>query len=136
MFVFIKRARLKKKFNCYDLCNVLATYFALETGCRPSEAAYLVLNSSFKATTEVNGCDFIAIVPASLTKTGKKYRWAMRSKVNIAINLVKKLHEKHSKLSHIKTHRALAKTLYAWFKKRILVDAAKESNLVKDEVLV
>ena len=102
----------------------------LETGCRPNEAAYLVLNNSFKVTRAVKGCDYMAIVPAHQTKTGAKYKWAMKKKVNKAVKLVQQLHEKN-KLPTFKDQHHFAKMLYDWFTRRILPDTAKDSNFVK-----
>ena len=52
-------------------------YFSLETGCRPSEAAYLVLENHFRKTSVNLGCDYVAIVPADNTKTAVRYKWPM-----------------------------------------------------------
>ena len=72
--------------NC--CCFVTAVYFLLETGCRPNEAAYLVLNNSFYPAGDVEGCDYKAIVLTHQTKTKAKYKWAMKKKATQAIKLV------------------------------------------------
>ena len=70
----------------YNCCYfVTAVYFLLETGCRPNEAAYLVLNNSFYPVCDVEGCDYKAIVPADKTKTNVKYKWAVKKEANQAI---------------------------------------------------
>ena len=102
----------------------------LETGCRPNEAAYLVLENSFTLTSAAKGCDYMAIVPAHKTKTGDKYKWAMKRKVNKAVKLVQELHER-DRLGTFKSQHHLAKVLFDWFTRRILPDAAKESKVVK-----
>ena len=104
-------------------------YFLLETGCRPNEAAYLVLNNSFTPTRRAKGCDYMAIVPAQQTKTGAKYKWAMKGKVNKAVKLVQQLHDR-DQLPTFKDQHHLAKMLYDWFSRRVLPDAAKESKAV------
>ena len=78
-------ARLIKLMHNRCCCCVIAIYFLLETGCRPNEAAYLVLNNSFYRVSDVEGCDYKAIVPAHQTKTKAKYKWAMKKKANQAI---------------------------------------------------
>ena len=106
-------------------------YFLLETGCRPNEAAYLVLTNSFTPTTRAaKGCDYMAIVPAHQTKTGQRYKWAMKGKVNKAVKLVQQLH-KRDRLPTVKDQHHLAKMLFDWFTRRVLPDAAKESDVVK-----
>ena len=103
----------------------------LETGCRPNEAAFLVLSNTFKRSRREPGCDYKAIVPSLNTKTSERYKWYMKRKANWVIELIKELHERAPTLEHLGDQQHLAKGLYNWFTRRILIDAAKESPIVK-----
>ena len=63
----------------------------LSTGCRPTEAAWLVLKNSFKKHT-LRGSDYAAVVPAEVTKTKERYKWQLKKDVNVAVELVALLH--------------------------------------------
>ena len=93
----------------------------METGCRPSEAAYLVLFNSFRKMSGQPEYDYQALVPPHAAKTRIKYKWGVRRHLNGAIELVKHLHDK-ADLEHLGGQQLLAKRLYDWFVKRILVD--------------
>ena len=116
------------------LSVVTAVYFVLETGCRPSEASYLVLCNSFKRSRANKDCDYKAVVPAHHTKTVAKYKWGVKRRANRAIELVKELHERAPTLSHLGNQHRLASLLHCWFTRRILKDAAKESPIVRDHL--
>ena len=113
---------------------VTAVYFVLETGCRPSEASYLVLCNSFRRSRALPDCDYKAVVPANHTKTVAKYKWGVKRRANRAIELVRELHERAPTLSHLGDQHRLASLLHCWFTRRILKDAAKESPIVKDNL--
>ena len=49
----------------------------METGCRPSEAAYLVLKDSFRDSSAHPECDYEALVPPHAAKTRIKYKWGL-----------------------------------------------------------
>ena len=57
---------------------VAAIGLVLYTGCRPSEAAWIVINKAFEPTpydffhAEHH---FIALMPKEFTKTHRSYRW-------------------------------------------------------------
>ena len=104
----------------------------LQTGCRPSEAAYLVLEQSFKRTRAHEGCDYLAVVPAQYTKTRERYKWALKREANETVELVMALHERPPSLHLLGTQAQLADKLHNWFKRRILPDAAKTSQAVDD----
>ena len=76
-------------------------FFALETGCRPNEAAYLVLNNSFRRISSLENCDYLAIVPPSAAKTRIRYKWAMRRAASAAVKLVGALHAGPHTLEHL-----------------------------------
>ena len=64
----------------------------MSTGCRPSEAAWLVLKNSFKKDSAHLDSDYTAVVPAEATKTKLRYKWALNTDVNEAIELCASLH--------------------------------------------
>ena len=78
----------------------------------------------------MEGCDWVAVVPAHHTKTGRKYKWAMKRKVNGAVETVQQLHARGLRLPHIRDQHHLARMLYDWFDRRILRDAAQEYPVV------
>ena len=106
----------------------------METGCRPNEAAYLVLNKSFHKTSVLDDCDYIAAVPPQYSKTREWYLWGVKKKMTYVIELVKALHERAPTLSHLRDQYVLAKRLYDWFTRRILKEAAAKEQIVKTEL--
>ena len=57
---------------------VAAIGLVLYTGCRPSEASWIVINKSFETSTYDYfhaKHSFIALMPKEITKTRKSYRW-------------------------------------------------------------
>ena len=113
---------------------VLAIYFVLETGCRPNEAAYLVLKNSFIKTSVVSGCDYVASVPPQATKTRHLYLWGVKRRMNYVIELVRALHQRAPTLEHLGDQHAHSKRLFDWFTKRILKDVAAKHEVVKKEL--
>ena len=105
-------------------------YFSLETGCRPNEAAYLVLANHFRKTSVNLGCDYVAIVPADNTKTAVRYKWPMKQKMNEAIELVRQLHARAPSVEKLGEQHQLAQKIGDWFRKRVLIDCAKSCSHV------
>ena len=102
--------------------------------CRPSEAAYIIHWHSFYPNTfsEFERCDWVATVPPTYNKTRLPYRWPVPRKKNWAVELVYALHKHEPELKGRlgdpkKTFRS---RLDYWFRFRVLVDAAKESDYV------
>ena len=106
----------------------------LSTGCRPSEAAYLVLNNSFKKDSAEEGCVYTAVVPDVATKTKERYKWDLAERVNQAVELVGCLHKQERKLDHLGSQAQLARKLLNWFVRRVTVDCAKKSVSVMDSL--
>ena len=103
----------------------------LNTGCRPSEAAYLVFNNSFYKTSVYPSCVYLAVVPPEATKTRREYKWKLNESANQAVKLVKFLHAKAETLDHLGDHRLFGKRLAEWFTFRLMVDCAKTNKHVK-----
>ena len=75
--------------------SVSATYFLLITGCRPKEAAYLVLTKdSFLRNDypDFKG-DWKAEMPRTETKTGIAYKWDIPQSANTTVKLLRELHK-------------------------------------------
>ena len=103
-------------------------------GCRPSEATYIIHKPSFEPNTsrEYKDCDWVATVPPTYNKTKLLYTWGVPKKMNWMVELVYALHEHEPDLKDKlgdpkKTFRS---RLDYWFRFRVLVDAAKESDYV------
>ena len=117
-----------------DLVYLIAILFLLETGCRPNEAAFIILKNSIVKTGEVPGCDYIAGLPTQASKTRGLYKWGVKRRLNHWVKLVKALHERAPTLEHLRDQHHFAKMLFGWFKKRILKDAAIEDPVVRAEL--
>ncbi len=73
--------------------KTLAVYFAVVTGSRPNEAAYVVLHKRFSANvaaTNERWCriDYAATMGPEATKTHLDYVWLMPHKRNWFVELV------------------------------------------------
>ena len=74
-----------------DLVCIVGLYFQLLTGCRPSEAAFLIMTeNSFQENDypDFKDCDWKATVPAAYTKTGIEYKWGIPKQANGAVELL------------------------------------------------
>ena len=107
-------------------------YFQLWTGCRPNEAAYLVATRGCfpknayanpgKGLPKFEGT-WMAVMPASETKTRRDYKWQMPNATNFAVCLQMALHVKYPDLREMLGGVTnFAKALEDWFVKRVLKD--------------
>ena len=74
---------------------LLGVYFQLITGCRPSEAAYLILTkNSFQQNDfpAFKGCTWKATIPKEYTKTKVEYKWGIPPRANFFVKVLKQLH--------------------------------------------
>ena len=81
---------------------VAGVYFLLLTGCRPNEAAFLVLTKkSFQRNDypAFKDCDWKATIPAEYTKTAVEYKWGIPKRANNFVKLLRQLHERVPALS-------------------------------------
>ena len=77
-------------FECLTLLCVTAVYFCLLTGCRPKEAAFLILTKeSFQRNNypDFRG-DWKAEMPECETKTGVAYKWDIPKSANTVVRLL------------------------------------------------
>ena len=91
------------------------------TGCRPTEAAFIV----FQKTITISDYDFLpskwkASAPADFTKTGLHYRWLIPNESNDIVELVLK-----TTVTGFKRHEDLKTKLTYWYEK-VMKDAGLE----------
>ena len=107
----------------------------LLTGCRPSEAAYLVRSNGIVRNTypAFEPAEWAAEVPAAYTKTGITYQWPVPQCANHMVTLLKTLHKENPRLGgELGPPATFLRAVDNWFSKRALPDAAKpEKSLVE-----
>ena len=131
-----RRKSLRPVPNVSFILCVAAVYFQLRTGCRPSEAAYLVqTRGSFpenayanpgKGLPKLEGT-WMAFMPAAETKTRRDYKWEIPTVDNSAVKLLRALQAYVPALEDKLGNRAkFTKAIEDWFVKRVVKDVAAE----------
>ena len=128
---------------CLIVYDVVAVYFQLWTGCRPSEAASLVLTRGcFRKNAYANPGkdlpkfkgDWMAVVPAAETKTGIDYKWDIPAAANFAVVLLRALHAYVPDLDkELGGHAKFTRALKNWFVERVLKDTGHASRDAEGE---
>ena len=113
------------------------------TGCRPNEAAYLVLaRGPIRKNAYAHGVrslpsfkgDWMAVMPAAETKTGLDYKWDIPAAANFAVVLLRALHAYAPDLDEELGGRArFTKALKNWFVERVLPDAGYAARDAKEK---
>ena len=90
------KAKSKGEQDQCMLAKDLAIYFAIITGCRPMEAAYVVYNKSIHDNDQLlnkrwGKIDYMATVEHYVTKTHQLYRWLLQREENFIVPLIRNL---------------------------------------------
>ena len=98
----------------------------LVTGCRPSEAAYVVFNKSIAPNDFKHlPSKWKATAPADFTKTHIKYKWLIPNEENGIVEMIRGLKD-----TGYDSHGVLNERLKYWFRKvRKDANVAPENNL-------
>ena len=101
------------------------------TGCRPSEAAYIVRANSVEPNTfpDFKKAKWAAVVPPQYNKTKRWYQWPVPFKMNELVPLLQGIHKHQPNLANeLGTLPNFIKALDNWFSRRVLPDAVATEN--------
>ena len=111
---------------------VTAVLFVLITGCRPSEASYIVRANAVEPNTypDFRPAKWVAKVPPQYNKTKRWYQWPVPFAMNKMVPMLQNFHKHEPQLPKILgTLPNFIKALDNWFSRRVLPDAVATENV-------